>query len=442
LPRRSLTRLLAVVLVGAFTLAIAPAALAQTTPGSTFEHDDSRDGTENEVIGNFFQAVPPEGDTPEEQRNAIVRFLEANDTDNDFTPPDPNEPWGWETHEFTVAEDEVNGSFTVSIRWGNADVDLDLYVYRREDDGSYTLVASSAAGGTTEENATYAPAPPPDRGDPNSTEPPQPPTEPGVVEPGTYVAYVDNWCSDDDDPLDQELAEDYGADFCDQGGYTDEDDWIGEISFTAPSASNQLPQNVTISGPDSAATGENVTFTASAEDPDGTIERYAFDLDGDGRFEYDGAQFASVSKRYDTPGTYNVGVRVMDDRGGFGFANRRITITGPSLAPAGLAANVTSKPQAVEPLQSFKLSGPQFGGSRNRSLVVRFRLREAGSVTAVLYRGNRRIRRLRRGDVVADRTYRMRVRARGLRRGLYTVRLTVVTASGETQRARLSSDRL
>ena len=131
-------------------------------------------------------------------------FLEFFDDNNNFTPP----PYGgrtaysWETREFTVAPGTDNGSFTVTMHWANPNVDFDLYVYRRNADGTVgpDPVASSAAGGTIQESATYVPDSIRDPDDPNSF-------DPGTVEPGTYVVYVDNWCSNENDPLDRELAE-------------------------------------------------------------------------------------------------------------------------------------------------------------------------------------------------------------------------------------------
>ena len=74
--------------------------------------------------------------------------------------------------------------------------------------------------------------------------------------------------------------------------------------------------------------------------------------------------------------------------------------------------------------------------------MVRYRLRERSRVTVSLYRGSKRVRRLSRGSKRANRTFRIVVAPRGLRRATYTVRLSARTASGKRQRARLSSRRL
>ena len=85
-----------------------------------------------------------------------------------------------------------------------------------------------------------------------------------------------------------------------------------------------------------------------------------------------------------------------------------------------------------------------FGGRKRNKLVVRYRLREPGRAIVSLYRGKRRISRLSAGNRVANRTYKITIDPRRLRRGAtYTVRLFVRSADGRrVQRARLSAKRL
>jgi hypothetical protein len=93
-------------------------------------------------------------------------------------------------------------------------------------------------------------------------------------------------------------------------------------------------------------------------------------------------------------------------------------------------------------LTSFKLERPAFGGRRNRSLGIAFRLGQAARVTVTLRRAGRTVRRLgtaRRGARV---THRLRVGSERLGRGDHVVRLTARLASGRVVRARLTSRRL
>ena len=184
------------------------------------------------------------------------------------------------------------------------------------------------------------------------------------------------------------------------------------MTFAEPDPVNKLPFDVQINGNKSGTVGDTLTFTASAKDRDATTDpprfTYSFDLDGDGNFDYNSANSATVAKRFDTPGTYNVGVRVLDEDGGAGYASMAVTING---VPQALPAPIAAKPTPVAPLSSFTLGKPVFGGSNNRSLVVSYRLREASTVTVALYRGNRRIRTLSTGSRSANRTYRLTVKA-------------------------------
>jgi YD repeat-containing protein len=62
--------------------------------------------------------------------------------------------------------------------------------------------------------------------------------------------------------------------------------------------------------------GTTVNFNASAStDPDGTIAKYEWDLDGNGTFETNTGTTATASKVYTSSGTINVGLRVTDSDG-------------------------------------------------------------------------------------------------------------------------------
>ena len=108
---------------------------------------------------------------------------------------------------------------------------------------------------------------------------------------------------------------------------------------------------------------------------------------------------------------------------------------------SGPAATIVS---ARGLLSSFRLNRPVFGGRKNRKLVVRYRLREPGRAIVSLYRGKKRVQRLASGNRRANRTYRINISPKKLRKGAtYTVRMFVRSADGKrTQSVRLSSKRL
>jgi hypothetical protein len=196
-----------------------------------------------------------------------------------------------------------------------------------------------------------------------------------------------------------------------------------------PTCLDNLPPSVTLTGPDAGVTGQQLRYAAAASDPDGTVVGYRFDLDGDDLDEGSEAAGNTAELKFDAPGTYVLGVRATDDGGGIGTASKTITIT---KAP---------KPKPKPPIASASLKRRTFGGSRRHALVLRYRLRERARVNVVLYRGKKRVRRISAGVRERRRTYRVYVRPQHLRRGTYTVKLTVDGSSGRRQVARLSARR-
>jgi hypothetical protein len=207
--------------------------------------------------------------------------------------------------------------------------------------------------------------------------------------------------------------------------------WCGAAGAQTP---NERPVVTGIAGPAGGTTGETLSYTVNAFDPDGAITGFAFDLDGDGGFELDNGLGNVVATRYDTAGTRNLGVRVVDDRGGITYASIAVTIVG---------AQQPSDQRAPGVVQAFRLDRPVFGGTRRRALSVRYAVREAARVTIALHRGRKRVRRLVRDrSLAAGRTYRLRIAPRGLARGVYTLRLRATGAGGGVQNATLIATRL
>ena len=391
-------RVLLAVLAGAFALAFAPAAFAQDpSPPFTFEHDGTRDGTPTEITSGFSDG----GDLDNSNGDTLADRYENT----------------YETFYFRVPEGTDAGSFTVDIQWGDPRIDFDLYVYRVRPDGGIVAanVASSAAGGTTEETAIYTPR---NIGDP--------------IEPDRYLVVVDNWCSRDadDDPESSDPADTADCGIGEE--IPDEDDFTGSVTYGPREQTNSLP-TVTLAGPDTGTTGKVLQYTAQGTDTGGGITNYKFDLNGDGFFETNTLSSGAASTSFSNPGTYNVGVQVTDNAGDTGYASKAVKITGPGGQP---------KPAVLKPLRSFKLGRPVFGGRKSRKLVVSYRLRERGRVTLSLYRGKKRIKRLATGQKRANRTYRVSVKPRKLKRGRYSVRMTVRAATGKRQTARLSAKKL
>lgn len=382
-------------LLGVVALASAvPAAWAQdigSAPDTlSFGHDDSLDGTPGEIVSGAFGGE-----------------------DGIADPLAQRVPNSYETFAFVVPEGNPSGSVTVNVTWQDPRLDIDLYLYRYKRDGTTLVplsIASSASFGDNDEELTYYPA-----------------IASNPVEPGRYLVVVDNWCTDEADPV----AIDIGGCGIGDPVPTDEDDFIGKVTFGAGLPFNTAP-TAAITGPATVKRGGTATFTAAATDPDGRVANYAFDLDGDGRFETDNATANVVAKRFDTPGSYNIGLRVTDDAGGHGYASTKLVVT----AEAGVAARTL--------ITGFRLNRPVFGGRGKAKLKVSYRLREAGRVTLSLWRGKKRVKRLVDDKArAAARTYRVTLKPRGLKRGRYTLRLTARTSNGQTRQiAKLFAKRL
>src|SRR3954454_3012452 len=92
-------------------------------------------------------------------------------------------------------------------------------------------------------------------------------------------------------------------------------------------------------------------------------------------------------------------------------------------------------------LTSYKLERPVFGGRSTRALNAAYRLSSAGRVTVTVRRSGRLVRRFKTTSARAHHTYRLRLSARRLKRGTYTVRLQAVSGSRKVT-ATLTSRRL
>jgi hypothetical protein len=94
-----------------------------------------------------------------------------------------------------------------------------------------------------------------------------------------------------------------------------------------PADHNKPPIAALSHSPDSVLTGETVSFDASGStDPDGTVERYEWDLDGDGAFETDTGTAPTASRSYAQNGVHTVAVKVTDDEGKSGLAVDTVTV--------------------------------------------------------------------------------------------------------------------
>jgi hypothetical protein len=96
---------------------------------------------------------------------------------------------------------------------------------------------------------------------------------------------------------------------------------------------------------------------------------------------------------------------------------------------------------SCDALAGFTLYRPVFGGKSKRSLRIGYRLARAGTTTIVVKRGKKTVKRFKAKKASAKKTYVQRLGLKGLKRGDYTVTLTLVRGKAKTT-AKLSARRL
>jgi PKD repeat protein len=122
----------------------------------------------------------------------------------------------------------------------------------------------------------------------------------------------------------------------------------GEISAHYASAQNASPNATFTSSPEPANPGQTVNFNASgSSDPDGTIAKYEWDLDGDGTFETDTGTTATTSKSYAASGAVPVKLRVTDNGGATAQFTRTVNVQRAPTAAFTLTPNPANSGQTV-----------------------------------------------------------------------------------------------
>jgi hypothetical protein len=90
---------------------------------------------------------------------------------------------------------------------------------------------------------------------------------------------------------------------------------------------NRAPTASFTVSPSPAATRQTVTLNGSASsDPDGTLAKFEWDLDGNGTFEVDGGTTATRTVTFATVGSVTLGLRVTDSSGATATTTRALTV--------------------------------------------------------------------------------------------------------------------
>ncbi len=113
-----------------------------------------------------------------------------------------------------------------------------------------------------------------------------------------------------------------------------------------------------LTGPAQVLAGAPAAFDAAgSSDPEGEQLSYAFDLDGNGSYEFDGGTNPLALRSFPDAGGHSVGVRVTDPRGASATATRGITVVP---APVPPPQPVLGKQGVASPLRGivrFRLPG-------------------------------------------------------------------------------------
>jgi YD repeat-containing protein len=202
--------------------------------------------------------------------------------------------------------------------------------------------------------------------------------------------------------------------------------------------------------PQTVATGEPATFDASgSSDPDGTVQRYQWDLDGNGTYETDTGADPHTSRFYADPGNVVVGLLVTDDDKKTNAAQRTLTVTqappfadGPTVPPpdSGPLPGVnpgppepvpdpTPGPDAKKPPRgSLRVLSHSLQEAMKRGLPVRFSASEAATAQFRVTVGATKIASLTRLVGAGRSSLRLRLSRRPARP--VTVKMTLVGADG------------
>ncbi len=125
---------------------------------------------------------------------------------------------------------------------------------------------------------------------------------------------------------------------------------------------NQFPVASFTATPNPAIQGLTVNFNAAgSSDPDGTIVKYEWDLDGNGSYEKNTGSTATTSSSYPTPGTVQAGLRVTDNGGKTATATIPVSISVAGVSSYPDAVNDT--PGLIHYWRMGEPSGPTFADS-------------------------------------------------------------------------------
>ena len=260
------------------------------------------------------------------------------------------------------------------------------------------------------------------------------------------------WDLDDDGQFDDGTGTTASRSFAKAGTYTvrlqvDDPDGMSSVATGTVTVGGRSPVASFTVSPQSVITGKPVALDATGStDPDGSVVRYQWDLDGNGSYETDTAGNPKTSRFYASPGNVVVGLLVTDDDGTTGTAKRTVTVTkappfadGPTVPPPdpGLPntppggnpdPDPTPRPHPTPPRGSLRVLSRNLRAALKHGVPLRFSSSKAATARFVLLVGKVKVGSATR--LVGAGRSSVRVKLKRRPRGRMTVRMTLISAGG------------
>jgi YD repeat-containing protein len=201
--------------------------------------------------------------------------------------------------------------------------------------------------------------------------------------------------------------------------------------------------------PQSVETGQPASFDAAgSSDPDGTVQRYQWDLDGNGSYETDTGSNAQTSRFYADAGNVIVGLLVTDDDGKTAETQRTLTVTqappfadGPSVPPPdpGLPGGQPDPgtptpqpgPKPQGPRGSLRVLSSNMRDALKRGLPLRYSSNVAATARFTITQGSRKLGSAHR--LIGSGRSSIRVKLAHRPRGAITVKMTLISSRGASR---------